>query len=115
MPKKPSQEPPFSEQHSKELQILNWLRDFTITVPVVGLCLALLYLVTGEQVVGYLLVVSLIMFLTVELVSHLIMMKIYGWLVRVEALVDIGEMCVVTGYLLLTVVSLLVRYPLCMS
>ena len=115
MHKKHSQEPPSSEPPSKVLQILSWLKDFTITVPYIGSCLALLYLATGEPNVGYLLVASSIMYLIVELVSHLIMMKIFGLQVRVEALVDTGEMFAVTVFLLLTVVSLLVQSPLCMS
>ena len=31
---------------------MNWLKDFITTVPTVGSCLALLYLVTGELLVG---------------------------------------------------------------
>ena len=115
MPKKHSQEPQSSEQPTKVIQILNLLNDFMNTVPSVGSCLALLYLVTGEQVVGFLLAASLIMFLTVVLVYQLIMMRTYGWQVQVEVLVDIGETLGLTVYLLLTVVSLLVQSPLCMS
>ena len=55
-----------SEQPTKVTQILNWLKDFITTVPLVGSCLALLYLVTGEQVVGFLLAVSSIMYLIVR-------------------------------------------------
>ena len=113
MPKKhlPEQRP--SGQPSKVSQILNWLKDFISTVPRVGLCLALLYLVTGEQVVAYLLAVSSIMFLTVGVVYLLTMMKIFGWRVRVEVLVDFGEMLEVMVYLLLMVVSLLVLSHSC--
>ena len=38
--------------HTKEKQIMNWLKDFITTVPIGGSCLALLYLVTGEPLVG---------------------------------------------------------------
>jgi hypothetical protein len=69
---------------------LNWLKDFTTTLPLVGSCSALLYLVTGVQVVGFLSVASSIMFLTVGVVYLLTMMRIYGWQVQVEASVDIG-------------------------
>ena len=113
--KKPSQEPPSSEQPTKVIQILNWLKDFITTVPIVGSCLALLYLVTGEQVVGLLLAVSLIMYLIAGMVYQITMMKIYGWHLRVEVLVDIGETLGVTVYLLLTAVVLLVQFLSCMS
>ena len=114
MHKKHSQEPPSSEPPSKVSQILNSLKDYITTVPAVGLCLAPLYLVTGEPSVGVLLAASLIMYLTAGLVFHLIMMRIYGWQARVEVSVDTGETFVVMVYLLLTVVSLLVQSPLCM-
>jgi len=114
MPKKHSQEPQSSEQPSKVRQILNWLRDFITTVPKGGSCLALLYLATGEQLVGFLSVAFLIMFLIVGVVYLLTMTRIFGWQVRVEALVDIGEILEVTVYLLLTVVVLLVQFLSCM-
>jgi hypothetical protein len=58
--------------------ILNWLRDFITTAPHVGSCLALLYLVTGEQVVVFLLAVSSIMFLTVGVVYQITMTRTFG-------------------------------------
>ena len=115
MHKKPSQEPPSLEQPTKVSQILNWLRDFITTAPHVGSCLALLYLVTGEQVVVFLLAVSSIMFLTAGVVYQIIMTRTFGWQVQVEVLVDIGETLGVTVYLLLTAVSLLVLSLSCMS
>ena len=98
----------------KVRQILSWLKDFTTTVPLVGSCLALLYLVTGEPHVGFLSVVSLIMFLTVAVVYLLTMMRIYGWQVQVEALVDIGAILGVTVFLLLMAVVLLEAFLLSM-
>jgi hypothetical protein len=93
---------------------LNWLKDFITTVPLGGSCLALLYLVTGEQVVGFLSVVSLIMFLTVGVVYLLTMTRIYGWQVQVEASVDIGAILGATVFLLLMAVVLLVQFLSCM-
>ena len=115
MHKKHSQEPPSSEQPTKVKQILNWLSDFITTVPLVGLCLAPLYLVTGEPVVGFLLAVSLIMYLIAGMVYLLTSMKIYGWLVRVEVSVDIGVMLGLTVLGLATVANLLGLSLLCMS
>src|SRR5210317_1473723 len=100
--------------HIKTTQTLSWLRDFMITVPYIGSCLALLSLVTEEPVVVYLSAASLIMYLTVGLGYLLIMMRTFGWQVQVEASVDIGEISVAMGYLLLTAVSLLVAYHSCM-
>ena len=71
---------------------------------------ALLYLVTGDPLVGYLLAVSSIMFLTVALVYLLTMTRMFGWQVLVEALVDIGEILGVTVFLLLQAVVLLVQF-----
>jgi len=99
-----------SEQHSKARQILNWLKDFTTTLPLGGSCLALLYLVTGEPLVGFLSVVSLIMFLTVGVVYLLTMMRIYGWQVQVEASVDIGAILGAMVFQLLMAVVLLVLF-----
>ena len=114
MHKKHSQEPQSSEQPSRVRQILNWLKDFTTTVPLVGSCLALLFLVTGEPVVGYLSLVSLIMFLTVATVYLITTMKTFGWQVQVEALVDIGAILGATVFLLLMAVVLLVQFHSCM-
>jgi hypothetical protein len=114
MLKKHSQEHQYLVQHLKEKQIMNWLKDFITTVPTVGSCLALLFLVTGELLVGYLSLVFLIMFLTAGLVYLLTMMRTYGWQVQVEALVDIGEMLEVMVYLLLTALGQLVLFRLCM-
>jgi hypothetical protein len=110
MHKKPSQEHQSSQLHTKVTQTLNWLKGFITTVPIAGSCLALLYLVTGEQVVGFLLAVSLIMYLIAGMVYQITMMKIYGWHLRVEVLVDIGVTLGVTVYLLLTGVVLLVQF-----
>jgi hypothetical protein len=93
---------------------LNWLKDFTTTVPLVGSCLALLYLATGVQAVGFLSVVSLIMFLIVAVVYLLTMTRIYGWQVQVEASVDIGAILGVTVFLLLMAVVLLAQFLSCM-
>jgi hypothetical protein len=93
---------------------MKWLKDFITTVPIVGSCLALLYLATEALLVGYLSVVSLIMFLIVGLGYLLTMTRTYGWQVQVEALVDIGEMLGVTVYLLLMALVLLVQFHSCM-
>ena len=65
--------------------------------------------------VVYLSLAFLIMFLIQGVVYLITMMRTYGWQVRVEAWVDIGVMLGVMGYLLLTVVSLLVAFHSCMS
>ena len=114
MHKKHSQEPPYSEQPSKVKQILSWLKDFITTVPKGGSCLALLYLATGEQLVGFLSVAFLIMFLIVGVVYLLTMTRIYGWQVQVEALVDIGAILGVTVFLLLMALVLLAQFLSCM-
>jgi hypothetical protein len=88
--------------------MMSWVNGFITTVPTVGSCLALLFLVTREQVVVYLLAASLIMSLIVGVTYLVIVTRIYGWQVQVEALVDIGEMLGVTAYLLLTAVVLLI-------
>jgi hypothetical protein len=93
---------------------LDTLKDFTTTVPLVGSCLALLYLVTGVRVVGYLSLVSLIMFLTVATVYLITTMRTFGWRVQVEALVDIGAILGATVFLLLMAVVLLVQFHSCM-
>jgi hypothetical protein len=62
---------------------------------------------------GYLLAVFSIMFLIRVGAFLIIMMRTYGWRVEVEAWVDIGVMLEVTGFLLLTVVSLLVASHSC--
>jgi hypothetical protein len=94
-------------------QILNWLKDFTTTVPLVGSCLALLFLVTGVPLVGFLSVVSSIMFLTAGMVYLLTMMRTYGWQVQVEASVDIGAILGATVFQLLMAVVLLVQFLSC--
>ena len=88
--------------------------DFTVMLVICGSCLALLSLVTEEPVGAYLSVAFLIMFLTPATVYLLIMMKIYGSLVEVEALVDIGVLLGVMVWILLTVVSLLALSLSCM-
>ena len=100
----------FLQQLINNILTSNLLKGFMITVPTVGSCLALLYLVTGELLVGYLLAVSSIMFLTVGMVYLLTMMKTYGWQVQVEALVDFGEILGVMVFLLLQAVVLLVLF-----
>jgi hypothetical protein len=115
MLKKLLQELQYLEQHLKEKQIMNWLKDFMTTVPTGGSCLALLYLVTGEQLVGYLSLAFLIMYLIAGMVYLLTSMKIYGWLVRVEVSVDSGAMLGAMGYLLLMALVQLVQFHSCMS
>ena len=115
MHKKHSQEPQFTEQPSRVSRILSWLRDFITTVPLVGSCLALLFLVTGELLVGFLSVVSSIMFLTAGVVYLLTMMRTYGSLVLVEASVDIGAILGAMVFQLLMAVVLLVQFHSCMS
>ena len=110
MHKKPSPEPPYSEQPSKGSQILSWLRDFMSTLPTYGSCLALLFLAMGEQIGVYLLVAFSITYLIVVTGYLLTMMRTYGSLVQVEVLVDIGEILEAMGLLLLTIVVLLVQY-----
>ena len=100
----------YLQQLTNKLLTSSWLKGFMITVPTVGSCLALLYLVTGELLVGFLSVVSLIMFLIVGMVYLLTMMRTYGWQVQVEALVDFGEISGVMVYLLLMAVVLLERF-----
>ena len=93
---------------------MNWLKDFITTVPIVGSCLALLYLVTGEQHAVFLSAVFLIMYLIAGVVYLITMMKTYGWQVQVEVLEDIGVTLGVMVYLLLTVLALLVQSLSCM-
>ena len=93
---------------------MKWLKDFMNTVPIGGSCLALLSLVTGGQLVAYLLAAFSIMYLTVGVGYLIIMMKTYGWQVQVEALVDIGGMLGAMVFLLLTVVVLLAQFLSCM-
>ncbi len=104
----------YSQQLINNILTSNLLRGFMITVPTVGSCLALLYLVTGEQPVAYLLAAFSITYLIVVMVYLLTMMKTFGSLVQVEVLVDIGETLGATVYLLLTAVSLLVLFLSCM-
>ena len=99
-------------QHLKDKQISSWLRDFIITLPTYGSCLALLFLVMGEPIGVYLLAVFSIMYLIAGMVYLLIMMKTFGSQVQVEALVDIGEILGVMASLLLTIVVLLALYHL---
>jgi hypothetical protein len=87
--------------------------DFTTTQARVGSGLALLYLVTGEPRVVYLLAVFSIMFLTQGVGYLIITMRTYGWQVAVEAWVDIGVLLEVMVFQLLTVVSLLVASLSC--
>ena len=88
--------------------------DFIITQVRVGSVLALLYLVTAEPLVVYLLAAFSIMFLIQGVAFLITTMRTYGWRVEVEAWVDIGVMLEATVFLLLTVVSLLVAFHSCM-
>ena len=110
MHKKHSQGLQYLLRHLKGLRILNWLRDFTTTLPTYGSCLALLFLVMGEPIGVYLLAAFSITYLIVGMVYLLTMMKTFGSQVQVEALVDIGEILEVMASLLLTIVVLLVQY-----
>ncbi len=110
MHKKHSQEHPSSEPPSKVRRILSWLKDFITTLPLVGSCLALLFLVTGVPLVGFLSVVSSIMFLTAGVGYLLIMMRTFGWQVQVEASVDIGAILGAMVFQLLMAVVLLVLF-----
>ena len=91
------------------------LSDFMNTVPIGGSCLALRSLVTGVQLVSYLIADFSIMYLTAGVVYLITMMKTFGWQVRVEASVDIGGMLGAMVFLLLTGLVLLVQYHSCMS
>ena len=113
MHKKHSQEPQSMVQRIKDILTTILHSDFTSTLARAGLVLALLYLATGEPLVVYLLAVFSIMFLIRVGAFLIIMMRTYGWRVEVEAWVDIGVMLEVTGFLLLTVVSLLVASHSC--
>ena len=113
MHKKPSPERPSTVQRIKDILTTILHSDFTTTQARVGSGLALLYLVTGEQLVGYLSLAFLIMFLTQGVVYLITMMRTYGLQVEVEAWVDIGVLLEVMAFQLLTVVSLLVAYLSC--
>ena len=115
MHKKPSQEHRSLVQRIKAILTTILHSDFTTTQARVGSVLALLYLVTGEPLVVYLLAVFSIMFLIQGVVYLTTMMRTYGWQVEVEAWVDIGVLLEVMAFQLLTVVSLLVAYLSCMS
>jgi hypothetical protein len=94
-------------QHIKEILTSILHSAFIVTQVRAGSALALLYLATGVQPVGYLLAAFSIMFL-IQGVAYLITMtRTYGWQVEVEAWVDIGAMLEVMAFQLLTVVSLL--------
>ena len=83
-------------------------KDFIHTLVFTGSCLALLSLVTGVLAVAYLSVAFLILFLIPAMGYLLIMMRTYGSQVEVEASVDVGVVCGVMAWTLLTVLSLLV-------
>jgi len=114
--KKLLQELQYMVQRINLLQTLIWLRDFMSTVLIGGSCLALLSFLMVEPAEMairqgvFLLAASSIMFLILGMVCLLITMKIFGWLVQVEGLVDIGEMLGVMVFLLLTIVVLLVQF-----
>ena len=67
----------------------------------------------GGTAVAFLSVAFLIMFLIPVMVYLITMMKTYGLLVEVEALVDIGVIFAVMAWILLTAVSLLVLSHSC--
>ena len=110
MHKKHSQEPQSLGQRIKGKLISILPKGFIRTVPIIGLCLAPLYFLTGERLVVYLLVAFSITYLIAGGVSLITMTRTYGWQVRVEVLVDFGEILGVMVFLLLTVVSLLVQF-----
>ena len=113
MHKKPSQEHRSMVQRIKDILSSHLHSAFMTTVARAGSGLALLFLATGEPKLVYLSVAFLIMYLIRVGAFLIIMMRTYGLRVEVEAWVDIGVMLEVTGFLLLTVVSLLVLSPLC--
>ena len=89
--------------------------DFTITLVLAGLCLALPYLVTGEPLAVFPLAVFLILCL-IPVAGYLITtMRTYGWRAQVEVSVDIGVLFGVMVLILLTAVSLLALSLSCMS
>ena len=108
MPKKHSPEQRSMVQRIKDILTTILHSDFTTTQARAGSVLALLYLVTGEQLVASLLAVFLTMFLIQGVVFLITTMRTFGWQVAVEAWVDIGVMLEVMAFLLLTAVSLLV-------
>src|SRR6056300_129685 len=105
----------YTGQLIKGLLTLVLHSDFIPMLVICGSCLALLSLVTGELAVAYLSAAFLIMFLIPGTVYLLIMMRIYGWQAQVEGSVVIGAVFGVMVWIQLTVVSLLVLSPSCMS
>ena len=99
----------------KELLTLILHNDFITTLVLAGLCLAPLYLVTGEPLAVFPLVAFLIMCLIRGLVYLTTMMKTFGWQAQVEVSAGIGVMLGVTVLALLVVVNLLVLFLSCMS
>ena len=105
----------FLGQHTKDLLTTILHNDFITTLVLAGLCLALLFLATGELAVASLLAVFLIMCLTVATGYLLITMRTSGWQAQVGVSVGIGVALGATVLLLLTAVSLLALSLLCMS
>ena len=99
----------------KELLISILHKDFITTQVIIGLGLALLFLVTQELAVASLLAAFLIVFLIQGAVYLIIMMRTYGLHLEVEVLVGAGLVFAVTVLALLTAVSLLVLSLSCMS
>ena len=113
MPKKHLPERPSMVQRIKDILTTILHSDFITTQARGGSVLALLYLVTGEPLVVYLLAAFSIMFLIQGVVFLITTMRTYGWQVEVEAWADIGVLLEVMAFQLLTVVSLLVAYLSC--
>jgi hypothetical protein len=113
MHKKPSPERPSMVQRIKDTLTSLLHSDFITTQARAGSVLALLFLVTGEPLVVYLLAAFSIMFLIQGVVFLITTMRTYGWQVEVEAWVDIGVLLEVMAFQLLTVVSLLVAFHSC--
>ena len=95
-------------QRTKNKLIMILHNDFITTQVYAGLCLAPLYLVTGEPLAVFPLVAFLIMCLIQGLVYLITTMKIFGLQAQVEVSVDIGVMFAAMVLALLTVVNLLV-------
>ena len=113
MPKKHLPERRSMVQRIKDILTTILHSAFITTQARAGSVLALLYLVTGEPLVVYLLAAFSIMFLIQGVVYLITTMRTYGWQVEVEAWVDIGVLLEVMAFQLLTVVSLLVAYLSC--
>ena len=103
----------YLEQRIKEKLILILPKDSISIHLIVGLCLVPLYYLTEERLVVYLLAAFSITYLIVGVVYLITMTRIYGWRVRVEVSVDIGEMFAVMVLQLGMVLVLLDQFRLC--